>query len=244
MLTWYVPDRNLYGILISLNNGYWFNNTSGELEEYDLYNWDDYVIEVDGYGLSSIYIAEIPSNLPDGIYGFSWFEYSEYGPDESDECITIDKFQWINSTIPVEWTDTQRNNIINNVSDTKNAAVSANNKVQNLHDFDPDAQTVTTDESSRNASKADISGLAVPGSEMNLTEQSKNVIINDVLIKNWEQITGTVPDNCMLQALRALLNKWELIEDKYRVYKEDNTTVAWQKELTFDPETGKPTGMK
>lgn len=47
-----------------------------------------------------------------------------------------------------------------------------------------------------------------------------------VLVADWDGITGEA-DRSILNALRILRNKWEIVDGVLLVYKEDGTTVAW-----------------
>lgn len=61
----------------------------------------------------------------------------------------------------------------------------------------------------------------------NLTEVAEAMLLAD-----WEDVTGTVPDRSTLNALRFLRNKWSAASGTLKVYEEDDTTVAWEAALT------------
>jgi hypothetical protein len=53
-----------------------------------------------------------------------------------------------------------------------------------------------------------------------------------ILLRDWEDVTGTVPDRSTLNALRFLRNKWAASAGTLTVYEEDDTTPAWEAALT------------
>lgn len=62
-------------------------------------------------------------------------------------------------------------------------------------------------------------------------------IAEAVLLANWEDISSTPPDYCLLMASYALRNKFstEDTPGTYTVYAPDGTTVAWTRTLVTDP---------
>lgn len=55
---------------------------------------------------------------------------------------------------------------------------------------------------------------------------------DSILLRDWEEVTETVPDRSTLNALRFLRNKWAAASGTLKVYEEDDTTVAWEAALT------------
>lgn len=64
-----------------------------------------------------------------------------------------------------------------------------------------------------------------------------------MLLRDWEAVTGTVPDRSTLNALRFLRNKWAASGGTLSVYKEDDETVAWTALLTTNANPAAITGV-
>jgi hypothetical protein len=63
-----------------------------------------------------------------------------------------------------------------------------------------------------------------------------------MLLRDWEAVTGTVPDRSTLNALRFLRNKWAASGGTLSVYEEDDATVAWEALLTTNAGADRITG--
>jgi hypothetical protein len=61
-----------------------------------------------------------------------------------------------------------------------------------------------------------------------------NAIADAVLLRDWTSIISTVPARSMLNALRAIRNKWSIVLGVLTVTKEDDATTAWTANITTD----------
>jgi hypothetical protein len=68
-------------------------------------------------------------------------------------------------------------------------------------------------------------------------------VADAVLLHDWEQITGTIPDRSTLNALRFLRNKWAASGGMLTVYEEDDETIAWTSLLTTNAGAAAITGV-
>jgi len=68
-------------------------------------------------------------------------------------------------------------------------------------------------------------------------------VADAVLLRDWEDVTGTVPDRSTLNALRFLRNKWLAGSATLTVYEEDDATPAWEAALTTNLGADRITGV-
>jgi hypothetical protein len=59
-------------------------------------------------------------------------------------------------------------------------------------------------------------------------------IADAILLRDWTDVVGTVPDRSTLNALRFLRNKWTLAAGTLTVTEEDDTTSAWTSAISTD----------
>lgn len=66
-----------------------------------------------------------------------------------------------------------------------------------------------------------------------------------LLLRDWTEIpgVGSAPARCLLQAARFLRNAWSVVAGAVSVTKEDDTTVAYTKSVTSDPDAEPITGV-
>jgi hypothetical protein len=72
---------------------------------------------------------------------------------------------------------------------------------------------------------------------------SAQEIADAILLRDWEEVTGTVPDRSTLNALRFLRNKWVASGGTLTVYEEDDATPAWEAALTTNLGADRITGV-
>jgi hypothetical protein len=64
--------------------------------------------------------------------------------------------------------------------------------------------------------------------------ETSDDIADAILLRDWTDVVGTVPDRSTLNALRFLRNKWSLAAGTLTVTEEDDTTSAWTASVTTD----------
>jgi hypothetical protein len=76
-----------------------------------------------------------------------------------------------------------------------------------------------------------------------LLSAERTRIADATLLRDWTAIVDTVPARCLLQAARWLRNRWTRLAGMLSVYKEDDTTLAWQGPYSTDAEAPPVTGV-
>ena len=80
---------------------------------------------------------------------------------------------------------------------------------------------------------------AQPGDVMAISSTQMTGIADEILKRDWVQVSGEAGFS-MLSAMRAIRNVWSLsTSGLLTVFKEDGTTVSWQRSVRTDP-TAKP----
>lgn len=86
-----------------------------------------------------------------------------------------------------------------------------------------------------------VGEAAVRSTSANVTNLTE--VAEAVLLADWEDVTGTVPDRSTLNALRFLRNKWSISGGTLTVTGEDDTTAAWTAAVTGTPDADPVTGF-
>lgn len=88
------------------------------------------------------------------------------------------------------------------------------------------------------ANRIDANDIDRTGYALTTTEHTN--IADETLTRDWTAVVVSIPDRCLLQAARFLRNKWDIVAGILRVYKENGTDVAWQKNVST---TSNPDGV-
>jgi hypothetical protein len=72
---------------------------------------------------------------------------------------------------------------------------------------------------------------------------SETEVADALLMRDWEDVTGTVPDRSTLNALRFLRNKRAIAMGTLTVMEEDDSTPAWTADVVGDAEASPITSI-